>query len=221
MTTRIRVLIADDHTLLRSGLRMLLSTQADIAVVGEAADGTEVVRLAREIKPDVVIMDLSMPGPPSGNVIRDVRRAHPAVRVVILTMHDDAAYLRAALAAGASGYLVKRAADTELMSAVRAVHAGRTFVDFTASGAADAGLREVPAPRNLSRREREVLRLVAEGHANQQIADSLDVSVKTVETYRMRLSEKLGLRGRAALYRFASESGILDADTQESGRARR
>jgi two-component system response regulator NreC len=217
--TPIRVLIADDHSLLRAGLRMLLGAQNDMDVVGEAADGLEVSRRARELRPDVVLLDLSMPGPRSGNVIREVLRACPKTRVLILTMHDDAAYLRSALSAGAAGYLVKKAADTELLSAIRAVHAGRTFVDLTrTTGLPQPSLpAKVPGqwqpPKNLSRREREVLRLLAQGHSNQQIADKIRLSVKTVETYRTRLSEKLGLKGRAELYRFAAESGILDTDS--------
>jgi len=214
--TPIKVLIADDHSVLRAGLRMLLSAQSDIDVVGEAADGMEVSRQARKLQPHIVLLDLSMPGPRSGNVIRDVLRASKKTRVVVLTMHDDAAYLRSAVSAGASGYLVKKAADSELISAIRAVHAGRTFVDLTQTSgpvpilppATVAGQSQ--PPKKLSRREREVLRLLAQGHSNQQIADSIRLSVKTVETYRTRLSEKLGLKGRAELYRFAAESGILE-----------
>jgi two-component system, NarL family, response regulator NreC len=220
--TQIRVLIADDHSVLRSGLHMLLRAQGDISVVGEAADGFEVTQKTRELLPDVVLMDLSMPGPASGEVIRNVLKAHPKTRVLILTMHDDAAYLRSALAAGATGYLVKRAADTELMSAIRAVHAGRTFVDLTQRTGQEIAERDQAAgqsapPKKLSRREREVLRLLAQGHSNQQIADAIELSVKTVETYRTRLSVKLGLKGRAELYRFASEAGILDAESEMSG----
>ena len=218
MSATIRVLLADDHAVLRAGLGMLLGAQADIEIVGEAANGVEVSRLAAALRPDVVLLDLSMPGPRSGTVIREVLRACPETRVLILTMHDDAAYMRSALSAGASGYLVKRAADSELLSAIRAVHAGRTFVDMTR--APDALPRTSQAstpgsgkpPKALSKRERQVLRLLAQGHSNQQIANAIRLSVKTVETYRTRLSEKLGLKGRAELYRFASESGILDAD---------
>jgi two-component system response regulator NreC len=215
----IRVLIADDHAVLRAGLRMLLGAHRDIEVVGDVADGFEVSARARELQPDVLLLDLSMPGPRSGSVIRDVLRASPETRILILTMHDDAAYLRSALSAGAAGYLVKRAADSELLSAIRAVHAGRTFVDMTqASGPPQGAIRSVESgkgksPKALSRREREVLRLLAQGHSNQQIADVIRVSVKTVETYRTRLSEKLGLKGRAELYRFATESGVLDPDS--------
>ena len=197
---------------------MLLEVQRDMAVAGEAGDGVEVVQKARELQPDVVLMDLSMPGPGSGEVIRQVLRASPKTRVLVLTMHDDPAYLASALAAGAAGYVVKKVADSELLSAIRAVHAGRTFVDLTQSldtpsRARPGGARAKGArPKDLSRREREVLRLLAQGYSNQEIATQIKVSVKTVETYRTRLSEKLGLKGRAELYRFAVETGILASD---------
>lgn len=220
--TPIRLLIADDHAVLRAGLRMLVEAQNDMAVAGEAGDGLEVVQKAHELQPDVVLMDLSMPGPHSGEVIRQVQQASPKTRVLILTMHDDPAYLASAMSAGAAGYVVKKVADSELLSAIRAVHAGRTFVDLTQS--LDAPSRAVPAtrraeaarPKDLSRREREVLRLLAQGHSNQQIATQIRVSVKTVETYRTRLKEKLGLKGRAELYRFAVESGILGPDSSRN-----
>ena len=214
----IRILIADDHAVLRAGVAMLLAAQPDLVVVGEAADGTETALRARELQPDVVLLDLSMPGPASGDVIRQVLRASPASRVLVLTMHDDPAYLASAMLAGAVGYVVKKVADTELLQAIRAVHAGRTFVDLTrtseshprpVAGRNDPG-RVVP--KDLSGREVEVLRLLARGHSNQQVADQIRVSVKTVETYRTRLSEKLGLKGRAELYRFAVESGLLDTE---------
>ena len=214
----IRLLIADDHAVLRTGLRMLLEVQRDMAVAGEAGDGSEVVQKARELQPDVVLLDLTMPGPHSGEVIRQVLRASPRTRVLVLTMHDDPAYLASALEAGAAGYVVKKVADSELLTAIRSVHAGRRFVDLTQSldtpsRAGPGGARERGGrPKNLSRREREVLRLLAQGHSNQQIATQIKVSVKTVETHRTRLSEKLGLKGRAELYRFAVESGILSSD---------
>lgn len=213
--TPIRLLIADDHAVLRAGLRMLLEVQRDVTVAGEAGDGLEVVQKARELQPDIVLMDLSMPGPHSGEVIREVLRACPKTRVLVLTMHDDPAYLASAMAAGAAGYVVKKVADSELVSAIRAVHAGRTFVDLTQSldtpprPAAGGAQANAERPKDLSRREREVLRLLAQGYSNHQIATQIKVSVKTVETHRTRLSEKLGLKGRAELYRFAVESGIL------------
>lgn len=214
-TTPIRVLIGDDHAILRSGLRMLLEGQGDMRVVGEASDGMEAIRRAGDLAPDVALMDLSMPGPPSGEVIRGVLKASPRTRVLILTMHDDSAYLTAALSAGAAGYVVKKVVDTELLSAIRAVYDGRTFVDLTR----DSGPSSRPTvaggrrsrPKALSEREREVLRFLAEGHSSREIADRIGISVKTAETYRTRLREKLGLKGRAELYRFALESGILQA----------
>src|SRR5690242_17213677 len=167
--TPIRLLIADDHSVLRTGLRMLLEVQRDMAVVSEAGDGVEVLQKTRELQPDVVLMDLSMPGPHSGEVIRQVQRISPKTRVLVLTMHDDPAYLASALAAGAAGYVVKKVADSELLSAIRAVHAGRTFVDLTQSLGATShavpstGGAESERPKNLSPREREVLRLLAQG----------------------------------------------------------
>jgi len=202
---------------------MLLDAQSDIEVVGEAGDGWEVSRKAHDLRPDIVLTDLSMPGPHSGEVIRQVLRACPKTRVVVLTMHDDAAYLTSAMSAGASGYVVKKAADTELLLAVRAVHAGRAFVDVTQAFGPAMGTvgGQRQRPKDLSRRESEVLRLLAQGHSNQQVADHIRVSVKTVETYRTRLREKLGLKGRAELYRFAAETGMLGADPVEPPKGRR
>lgn len=215
----IRILIADDHAVLRAGLRMLLDAQSDIEVVGEAGDGWEVARKARDLRPDVVLMDLSMPGPPSGQAIRRVLSECPTTRVLILTMHDDSAYLASAMSAGAAGYVIKKVADTELLLAIRAVHSGRTFVDVTEAFDPPAPPRTVGTarqpPKDLSARERDVLLLLAQGNSNQQVADRIGVSVKTVETYRARLREKLGLSRRAELYRFAAESGLLDPNAVE------
>jgi two-component system response regulator NreC len=216
----IRVLLADDHAVLRTGLAMLLSAQPDIAVVGEAGNGAEAMALAQEKRPDVVVLDLTM-GQDSGlDAIIAIRRGHPSAHVLVLTMHTDVSYVRAALAAGASGYVAKSVADTELLSAVRAVAKGRTFVDlaihdpavheetlgFLRSGERSQAL--VPL-RQLSGREREVLVRVAQGFTNAQVAEQLGLSVKSVETYRARLLEKLGLRTRAELVRFAMGSGVL------------
>jgi two-component system response regulator NreC len=224
----IRILIADDHAVLRSGLRMLIDAQRDMDVVGEAGDGTDAARQARELRPDVALMDLSMPGPGSGEAIRQVLKASPSTRVLVLTMHDDPAYLAAAMGAGAVGYVVKKVADSELLTAIRAVFGGRTFVDVTkpllsalAGTRQGVGHARTHLPRNLSRRECDVLRLLAQGHSNQQAADRMRVSVKTVETYRTRLREKLGLKGRPELYRFAVESGILEADREDVPARRR
>ena len=217
---RIRVLIVDDHAVLRSGLRMLIAGQSDLEVVGEAGDGEEAVRRAQEVHPDVVLMDLTMPGMSGIQAIERVRQVSPKSRVLVLTMHDVPAYLRAALAAGAAGYVVKRAADAELLSAIRGVHRGRTVLDpELATRVVEGGLGArgpVGRPARgsaslLSQREREVLDLVAQGYTNQQVADRLGLSVKTVETYRARLVEKLGLRSRADLVRYAVDSGIVSS----------
>jgi two-component system, NarL family, response regulator NreC len=215
--SRIRVLIVDDHAVLRAGLRMLIGGQPDMEVVGEAADGEDAVQRVPELKPDVVLMDITMPGIGGIRAIEQIRRVHPETRVLVLTMHDVPAYLRSVLAAGASGYVVKRAADSELISAIRGVHRGRTVLDpALATRVVQGGLRRRSAAAQaagpasvLSQREREVLELVAQGFTNQQIADRLGLSVKTVETYRSRLVEKLGLRSRADLVRYALDSGLL------------
>ena len=217
--SRIRVLIVDDHAVLRAGLRMLMGGQPDMEVVGEAADGEEAVRQIPDTRPDVVLMDITMPGIGGIKAIEKIRRARPETRILVLTMHDVPAYLRSVLAAGASGYVVKRAADTELLSAIRGVHRGRTVLDpALATRVVQGGLRrrspagQAAGPASvLSQREREVLELVAQGFTNQQIADRLGLSVKTVETYRSRLVEKLGLRSRAELVRYALDSGLLGA----------
>lgn len=214
----IRVLIADDHAVLRAGLRMLIEAQSDMKVVGEAADGPEAVTQARAHEIDVVLLDLSMPGPPSTVTIERLVELNPKPRILVLTMHDDPAYLGAALRAGASGYMVKKAADVELLTAIRVVHRGGTFVNLTRPGEQAAGrqiqgaLRDSPTvglPRALSEREMAVLRLLVQGYTNQEVADQLSLSAKTIETHRKRLSDKLGLKSRAELYRFAVESRLL------------
>jgi two-component system, NarL family, response regulator NreC len=213
----IRILIADDHTVLRAGLRMLIGAQPDMEVVGEAADGEAAVRKALETRPDVVLMDITMPGSGGLKAIERMREECPKSRVLVLTMHDVPAYLHSALAAGAAGYVVKSAADSELLSAIRSVRRGRTVLDpALAATVVQAALRKrVPGAQVggslnlLSPREREVLDLVAQGYTNRQIADRLGLSVKTVETYRTRLVEKLGLRSRADLVRYAVDSGLF------------
>jgi two-component system, NarL family, response regulator NreC len=210
---RIRILLADDHTVLRSGLRALLSAQADLEVVGEAAEGGEALRLAQMLKPDVAVMDIGMPGVSGIDATARIRRELPSTKVLILSMHDDQGYLRQALRAGASGYVLKKAADTELLAAIRAASRGEVFLDPSlAKGFVEDVVLlkplgpEIPA---LSEREREVLHLLARGHTNQQVADRLCIGVKSVETYKARLMEKLGLKGRAELVRYALTHGLL------------
>jgi len=223
---KIRVLLADDHAVLRAGLKLLINAQPDLEVVAEAATGPEVIQHAQAAVPHVVLLDLSMPGPGSTKTIEQLSVAVPSARVLVLTMHDDPGYMRAALQAGASGYVVKKAADVDLLTAIRAVHNGRTFVDLTRPD--DAGRtpemqrvrRDSPTggqSRPLSPREAEVLRLLAQGHTNQEAAEHLAVSVKTIETHRRRLSDKLGLKSRAQLFRFAVEVGLLERDAGQRG----
>lgn len=219
----IRVLLADDHSVLRSGLRLLLDAQPDMEVVGEAADGSTALELARALHPDVVLLDISMPGLGGIEATRRLRQAAPGARVLILTMHDDAGYLAAVMGAGASGYVVKKVANAELISAIRAVHHGvMAFSGLTTGGGAGAGGgleagpgRSDPASPDLallSEREREVLGLLALGHTSQEIAGRLYLSVKTVETYKGRLMEKLGLKRRSDLVRFALSHGLVSLE---------
>jgi len=219
--TRIRVLIADEHAVLRAGLRLLIGAQSDMVVVGEAADGPETVSRTRDLDADVVLLDFTMPGAPGTVIIERLVQLDPSPRILVLSGHDDPAYLRSALQAGASGYLGKRAAAVELLTAIRAVYHGRTFVDVTHPGKQGWGdeVQGVPGPspgggqpRLLSRREADVLRLLAQGHTNREVADRLAVSVKTIETHRKRLSDKLGVKSRAELFRYAVEVGLLKGD---------
>lgn len=219
----IRVLLADDHAVLRAGLAMLLNAQSDMEVAGEAGNGAEAVRSVQTTAPDLVVMDLSM-GEHSGlEAISKVRSSGVGTKVLVLSMHTDASYVRMALAAGASGYVAKSVADTELLTAIRAVAQGRTFVDLAFEAQAvrsevmeeyrqESESRPADPIRRLSGREREVLSRVAQGFTNSQIAESLGVSVKSIETYRARVLEKLGLRTRAELVRFALGSGLLTSE---------
>jgi two-component system response regulator NreC len=212
----IRVLIVDDHAILRSGLRMLLGAQPDLDVVGEASDGADAARLVGELHPDVVLLDLAMPGISGLDALPLIKRDSPSTRALILSQYDDESYLRRALEAGASGYVLRRAADVELLSAIRAVSRGEVYLEpmLTRLVVNDLFRRgdDIPAADRapaLSDREREVLQLVALGHTNQQIADRLILSIKTVETYKARVMEKLHVRGRAALVRYAMEQGLI------------
>jgi len=216
--TPIRVVIADDHAILRAGLKMLLSTQEDILVVGEAPDGTATVEAVERLQPDVVLLDISMPGLRSVEVTRRIAECSPHTKILVLTMHDDVGYLQQLFEAGARGYLVKNAADAELLRAIRAVHEGRRYVDPALAGEVASQLWGTPEhhePKEqdtpLSEREREVLEYIAKGYTNKETASLLHVSVKTVESYRMRLMRKLGLRTRAELVRYAARIGILDS----------
>ncbi len=211
----IRILIADDHGVLRAGLRALLNAEPDLEVVGEAADGHQTLRLARELSPDVVLLDISMPGPGGIEVTRQVKQVLPNTRVLILTVHEDESLLREAIRAGAAGYIIKRAVESELINAIHAVWRGDVYVHPAMTRAL---LKEVvPGPslasasvEPLTPREIEVLRLIALGYTNRQIAEELIISVRTVESHRANLMGKLGLRSRVDLVRYAREHGLLD-----------
>jgi two-component system, NarL family, response regulator NreC len=205
---KIRLLLADDHAIMRAGLKMLLDAQPDMMVVAEAPDGEEAVRRALATRPDVAVIDLAMPGLSGVETLQRLHRELPTTRLLVLTMHDDPAYARVAQAAGAVGHVIKDSESSELLAAIRAVHRGRTFVVGTDSSAPLEGEPQMSSPA-LSPRERQVLELLAHGHTNREIAARLFLSVKTVETHRSRLSDKLGLHRRADLVRLAIELGLL------------
>lgn len=222
-TATIRVLLADDHDILRQGLKMLLGLQRDIEVVGEARTGREAVNLTHDLHPDVVVMDITMPDIDGLEACRRIRHEAPQTQVLMLTMHESEEYFLQALRQGAAGYLVKKAAPTELHIAIQAVARGDAFLY---PGLAKALVRtyvarpeESPAPpkgpapgpelRLLSPREMEVLKLVAEGHTNQEIADKLVISIKTVQAHRANVMEKLGLQNITHLVRFAIYAGLI------------
>lgn len=211
----IRILIADDHGVLRAGLRALLSAESDLEVAGEAADGRETLRLVSELDPDVVLLDVNMPGPDGIEVTRRLKAVKPEVRVLILTVHEDEGLLREAIRAGASGYILKRAVESELIYAIHAVWRGDLYVHPAMTRALLQDLHstlvadETPV-EPLTPREMEVLRLIAEGHTNRQIAEVLSISVRTVESHRANLMSKLGLHSRVELVRYAKRHGFLE-----------
>jgi len=210
----IRVVIVDDHALVRSGLRLLLEAEEDVTVEDEGGNAEEAVRLARLHKPDVVLLDVVMPGQSGLDAVPAILEAAPAASVLVLSMQDDPSYVRQAFAAGARGYLLKEAADNELVAALREVARGGRYVHPTlgarlAATEADAEARAAADP--LSDREREVLRLLALGHTNQEIAKMLYISVRTAETHRAHIMQKLRLTTRAELVRYALHQGLLEA----------
>ncbi|GBC99646.1 Oxygen regulatory protein NreC [bacterium HR17] len=205
---RIRVLIADDHAILRDGLKALLAAETDMEVVGEAATGKEALRLVRELKPHVVLMDISMPDMTGLEATEVIKKSYPEVKVIALTVHEHETYLRRMLQVGADGYVVKRAAADELVRAIRAVMRGGVYLQPELAQTVVKKRTEQSMPK-LSEREWQVLRLLAMGYTNQQIAQRLFLSVKTVETYRSRIADKLGLKTRAELVKFALQHNLL------------
>ena len=205
-----KIVIADDHRVVRSGLRMVLDREEDFEVVAEAGDVADARRYVRAHRPDVLILDLNMPGDPSLAAIPVIREESPATRVVVLTMQEDPAFAREALQAGASAYVLKEAADDELVEAVRVVAAGGTFLT-PQLGARIAAAPPEPAgpPDDLTEREVEILRLIALGHTNAEIAAQLFLSVRTVESHRAHIQQKIRLTTRAELVQYALEHGLM------------
>jgi two-component system response regulator NreC len=212
---RYKVVIADDHAVLRSGLHLLLEKQSDLSVVGEASSGLATLALAEELQPDLIILDLSMPGLGGMDALPSLRRIAPQAKILVLTMHDDPQYLHRVLAEGVSGYILKRAADVELITALRAVLGGDIYVHPAMTRALINGeVAEDQHPNQdpwsiLSEREKEVLKLVALGYTSAEIAEQLALSSKTIDTYRSRGMDKLGFQTRAALVRFTIQKGLL------------
>jgi DNA-binding NarL/FixJ family response regulator len=210
----IRLLLVDDHTLFRSGLKALLETEKGFEVVGEASTGDEGVDRARELKPDIVVMDLSMPGSNGLEATRRIAALGLKTRVLVLTVHAEEEYLVPVVEAGASGYLSKTSADDELVTALRVVARGEVYLPPKATRLLLQQYRNVPADgtagvQDLSAREREVMALTAEGFSSREIGEKLFISPKTVDTYRSRIMEKLGLNHRSELVRFALKTGLL------------
>ena len=209
----IRVVIVDDHAVVRTGLRLLLDGQEDIETVGEAGSARDAVFEVRARKPDIVLMDVGLPDRSGIDVTPDVLHEAPEAKVLVLSMEDDPSYVRNAFAAGASGYVLKEAADSELVAALRQVAAGERYVHPTLGArlaAADVGATAHADADPLSEREREVLRLLALGHTNQEIAGMLFISVRTAETHRAHIMQKLRLNTRAELVRYALGHGLLE-----------
>lgn len=211
-----RICIAEDHAILRAGLRALLASHPDIEIVAEAADGLDLLSVIQKHHPDLVLLDLSMPRLHGLEAIQEIKQRHPQTKIVVLTMHDAEEYVLAALQGGAEGYLLKDNTESELIMALNAVLAGKTFLSPEISGKIVSSYLEGKKKathtshwETLTHREREILKLIAEGYKNKEIAEYLHMSVKTVETHRMHLMRKLDLHSAAALTAYAAEKGLL------------
>lgn len=216
--SKLRILLADDHTLIRDGLKALINVQQDMEVVGEAGDGMLAYKVAKELQPDLIVMDVSLPEMSGAKSTERIKHELPSIKILALTVHEDKGYLRQLIQAGASGYLLKRAAAEDLIHAIRAIAGGGVYVDPAMMSKVVGGstrlrsLDEALKNNNLSDRETEVLRLIALGYSNKEIAAQLDISIKTVETYKARLMEKLDLHSRVDIVRYALRQGLMQDD---------
>ncbi|HET8911659.1 MAG TPA: response regulator transcription factor [Ktedonobacteraceae bacterium] len=213
----IRILIVDDHTILRAGLKMMLNAQPDMEVVGEAQDGRQALHEVQRLQPDVILMDITMPDMNGIEATRQIKKIQPEAKVLILTMHENDEYVFQALRAGSSGYLLKEAADTELISALHVIQNGQFYLSPAAQSVMVGDYlqrvrigEEKDSYSTLTEREREILKLVAEGHTNNQIAERLVISPKTVDTHRTHIMDKLNLHSRAELVKYAMRRGLLE-----------
>ena len=214
---KIKVLLVDDHAIMRDGIRALLSLHDDIEIVGEASEGQEAIEKTQDLSPDVVVMDVAMPDMDGLEATRRIKKQSPKVKVIILTQYDNKEYILSAIKAGAAGYVPKRALGSELVSAIRAVNRGESFLYPSAAAALIDDYRRQAKTADpydqLTPREREILKLIAEGHTSREIADTLFISLKTVYGHRTKIMEKLGLRNRTELFKFAVRKGLLTLDT--------
>ena len=217
MKQKLNVLLADDHKLLRAGLKLLLQRNPDLTVVGEAADGEQTLQLYQQLEPDLLLLDLSMPKMDGLDCLREIKSRWPEAKVIVLTMHEDENYIKQAMQAGAAAYVHKSAADTDLFKAIDAVQAGQLYLSQQDSNLLlHVLLKQDPAPVDnqapyvlLSPREREVLRLIAHGYSMAEVAERLSLSIKTVDTYKTRLMEKLGTTRKSELVSYALKYGLL------------
>jgi len=220
MKPKLKVLLADDHKLLRSGLKLLLQRNPDFVVVGEAADGEQTLQLFQQLEPDLLLLDLSMPKMDGLDCLREIKSRWPGAKVIVLTMHEDENYIKQAMQAGAAAYVHKSAADTDLFKAIDAVQAGQLYLSQQDSNLLlHVLLKQDPASVDhqapyvlLSPRERDVLRLIAHGYSMAEVAERLSLSIKTVDTYKTRLMEKLGTTRKSELVSYALKYGLLSND---------
>ena len=213
----IRIIIADDHGILRAGLKSLLGADPNLVVVGEANNGTDALRLVKELKPNIALMDIGMPGNENLDATRQLIGDFPETRVIILTMHEDGALLQETIRAGASGYIIKRAVEAELIDAIYAVNRGIIYIHpslmpLLVARPVKGDVAKFSDPDTLTEREKEILTLIVQGYTNREMGDALNISVRTVETHRSNIMEKLNLHSRVDLVRYAKEHKLIKGD---------